>query len=101
MGVLVLLCLVVGLAFAGTSQAALLPTGPTAVCSPASQVFLPWQDDASYGLVPGGSFESSLYGWSLSRGASVVAGNETYQVGGAADATSLYLPAGASVITAP
>jgi hypothetical protein len=100
-GVLVLLCLLVALAVAGSSQAALLPTAPKAVCSPASQAFLPWQDAAYYGLVPGGSFESSLSGWSLGRGAQVVSGNESAHVNGPNDARSLYLPSGSSVVTAP
>lgn len=100
-GVVALLCLLVSLAFASSSQAALLPTGPQAVCNPANQVFLPWNDTASYGLVPGGSFESSLSGWRLGYGATVVSGNESFKVNGAADAHSLYLPSGSSVVTAP
>jgi len=53
--------------------------------------FAPWGDTASYSLVPGGSFEQSGSGWSLS-GAKIVAGNESFYVHGATDSKSLSLP---------
>jgi hypothetical protein len=69
-------------------------TDPT--CSaPTSQPFAPWLDYGNYQQVPGGSFESSTPSWTLS-GAKVVSGNESFQVGGAADSRSLSLPAGAA-----
>jgi hypothetical protein len=97
--VLALLCLLLTLAAAGSSQAALLPTAPKAVCNPPSQPFLPWNDTASYGLVPGGAFESGTSGWSLGGGAKVVSGNESFYVNSRSDSHSLYMPAGSSVTT--
>lgn len=99
-GVLALLGVLVALAFSTSSEAALLPTAPRAVCNPTSQIFLPWGDTANYGLVPGASFEGSLRGWSL-NGAGVVADNESFQVGGASDSKALYIPAGVTVSTPP
>lgn len=77
------------------AQAALISTG---TCNEAalSQPFLPWGDANSYELVPGGSFEGSLSGWSLSGGAQKVAGSEPYGATGSVGSYSLGLPAGAS-----
>jgi hypothetical protein len=66
-----------------------------------SQPFARWGDSAYYKRVPGGSLEGALTNWTLKGGAKVVAGNEPWKVGGSADAKSLLLPAGSSVITAP
>jgi hypothetical protein len=96
-----LLAALVVMAVAAPSQAALLPTAPTAVCPSVRQVFLPWNDSAYYGLVPGASFEGSLGGWALYGGATVVAGNEPSHVTAPTDARSLYLPAGSTVTTPP
>jgi hypothetical protein len=63
---------------------------------PNAQVFLPWGDLSFYASVPGGDFESGPAGWTLSGGAKVVSGNESFSVGGADDASSLSLPAGSS-----
>jgi hypothetical protein len=60
-----------------------------------SRPFLPWLDIAKYTLNSGGDFESGAGGWSL-NGASVVAGNESFDVGGAADSRSLSVPSGGS-----
>jgi hypothetical protein len=86
-----------GVALAGlpaTSQAALISTG---ACdnSTLSQPFAKWGDSNQYKLVPGGDFEGSLSGWTLSGGAKVVSGNGPVGSG----SKSLYLPAGASVTT--
>ncbi len=51
-------------------------------------VFAPWGDNALYALTDGGSFEDGAAGWLLD-GSSVVDGNESYDVGGAADSSSL------------
>lgn len=99
-GILALLGVLAALALSTSSQASLLPTAPKAVCNPTSQVFLPWNDTAYYGLVPGASFEGSLSGWSL-NGARVVSGNESFHVAGAADSHSLSIPAGTTVSTPP
>jgi hypothetical protein len=59
-----------------------------------SQPFAPWGDSSSYELVPGGSFEGSLTGWSVAGGATTVTGSEPYGVSGPGR-FSLLLPAGA------
>jgi hypothetical protein len=77
------------------AQAALVSTG---ACNEAAltQPFAAWADTARYELAPGGSFEGSLVGWSLSGGAQRVAGSEPYGATGSVGAYSLALPAGAS-----
>ena len=65
-----------------------------------SQPFAPWGDSASYKLLPGGDFEGSLTGYTLSGGAKVVSGSETFAATGSAGAKSLSIPAGGSVLTA-
>jgi hypothetical protein len=65
------------------------------------QPFLRFLDPMRYTLAPGGSFEDGAPGWQLRGDATVVAGNETYYVGGKADAYSLYLPSGSSATTPP
>jgi hypothetical protein len=62
-----------------------------------SQPFAPWGDFNSYRLVPGGDFEGSLAGWTLTGGAKTVAGSEPFRATGAVGKWSMYLPAGASV----
>jgi hypothetical protein len=79
------------LALAGSASAA-----TSCSVDPASQPFKPWLDFASYTLVPGGRFESSPSGWTLSGSAATAAGNEPWRVAGASDARSLVLPAGSS-----
>lgn len=61
--------------------------------------FAAFGDQASYKLVKGASFEGSMTGWTLSRGAKVVTGNEPWKVGGSTHAKSLVLPAGSSAIS--
>lgn len=72
-------------------------------CGPESdsQPFAQWGDTSNYTLVPGGDFEAGSPSWGLSRGAAVGAGNETFQVHGAADQSSLQLPADSSAISFP
>ena len=64
------------------------------------QPFLSLKDSREYVLAPGGSFEDGSHaGWSLDAGAKVVAGNDPFNLRGAlgaADDSSLVLPAGAS-----
>ena len=60
-----------------------------------SQVFLRWLDLANYQPAPDGGFEAGAEGWSLDS-AATVAGNEPYDVGGAADDTALRVPSGGS-----
>jgi hypothetical protein len=65
--------------------------------SPITQPFARFGDTANYKEI--GDFESGTSGWTLAGGAKVVAGNETYKVGGAADAKSLSLPNGSSAVS--
>jgi hypothetical protein len=62
-----------------------------------SQPFAHWNDSNEYKLVPGGSFEGGASGWTLSHGASIVSGSEPFGATGSVGASSVYLPAGASV----
>jgi hypothetical protein len=77
------------------AQAALVSTG---ACNEASlsQPFLAWGDSNQYELVPGGSFEGSLAGWTLTGGAQRVSGSEPYGATGSVGSYSLALPSGAS-----
>lgn len=70
----------------------------TEACNEAalSQPFLQWGDANDYELVPGGDFEGSLAGWTLSGGAQRVAGSEPFGATGSVGSYSLALPAGAS-----
>ena len=65
-----------------------------------SNPFSRWGDNAAYTPVPGGAFESGQKAWTLSGGATVVAGNEPFKVRSAADASSLSIPQG-GVATSP
>ncbi len=78
------------------SAGVLVASAPDCSPQPTSQPFARFGDSGLYQLAPGGAFESGSPSWSLSGGASVVSGNETYQVHGATDSRSLRLPAGAS-----
>ncbi|TML00291.1 MAG: hypothetical protein E6G34_02030 [Actinobacteria bacterium] len=77
------------------AQAELVRSG---ACNEAtlSQPFLRWGDSNLYELLPGGNFERSLSGWTLSGGARKVTGSETYAATGSLGAYSLSVPAGAS-----
>jgi hypothetical protein len=94
-------------ALAGTFGAGIGVAGPGGQSCPVqpatSQPFGPWGDGATYFLAPGGDMEGSLTdaGWSLSGGATQVAGSESSDVtGNPADASSLSLPAGSSAMSA-
>jgi len=69
----------------------------TCPSSVTSQPFLKWGDSNYYSLVPGGDFEGSLTGWTLSGGAKTATGSESYGVTGKVGKYSLSLPQGASV----
>ena len=94
-----LAALLVSFAFAllggAPAQAALVSTS---ACNeaPLSQPFLRWGDANDYELLPGGDFEGSLDGWSLSGGAQQMAGSEPFGATGSVGSHSLELPAGAS-----
>jgi hypothetical protein len=96
-----------GVKLAGVLAAALLAltafAGSAQACSysGATKVFSPWGDQRNYVLAPDGGFEARGLGWSLTRGAAVVEGNESYYLNGSADSKSLSLPAGSSVGSPP
>ena len=85
----------IALASSAPAQAALVNTS---ACNEAalSQPFLRWGDSSAYELVPGGDFDGSLEGWSLSAGAQRVAGSEPFGATGSVGSYSLNLPAGSS-----
>ena len=61
-----------------------------------SKPFARFGDFADYTPMPGGSFEAGAAAWTMTGGARVVSGNETYKVRSSTDAASLYLPQGAT-----
>jgi hypothetical protein len=90
--------LVIGLATgaAAPAGAALLNGCPD---QEMSRPFLRWLDPVSYVLAPNGGFESGSAGWQLTGGATVVSGNESFNLSGPGS-HSLYLPSG-STATSP
>jgi hypothetical protein len=91
---LVLASVVVALAVAaGSAQSA--NAGVLSCNDSAEKPFAAWGDDANYTLAPNGSLENGSYGWSLSRGARVIAGNNSLRPG----SYSLSLPTGASALS--
>lgn len=74
----------------------LVSTAPPCSGQPVTKPFTPWLDSALYTPVPSGNFETAAAGWTLNGGAKVAAGNESYMVGHATDASSLSIPAGGS-----
>jgi hypothetical protein len=89
----VAIALLAMVAFAGSAQACSYPG--------AKQVFRPWGDQRNYVLASDGGFEAGGAGWALSRGAGVVAGNESYYLNSSADSKSLALPAGSTAGSPP
>jgi hypothetical protein len=83
----------------GTAGASTLISTQACNSSPLSQPFLPWHDESQYELAPDGNLEGSLSGWTLTGGATRVAGGEPYEVDGSTGAYSLSLPAGSSAQT--
>jgi hypothetical protein len=83
------------------SAGVLVAAAPPCDNQPLSKPFQPWLDYANYTPLPGGDFEGATDGWTMSGGANVAAGNESYVVGGADDASSLALSSGASAVSAP
>ena len=73
----------------------LVSSAPSCDGQPLSTPFQPWLDFASYTPLSGGSFESSTAGWSLSGGAAVANGNESFYVAGPGT-KSLTIPSGGS-----
>jgi hypothetical protein len=82
----------VSLTAAPASALGLLPNCGSRVASP---TFARWGDLNPYFPVENGGFESGSSGWSISGGAAVESGNESYFVGAPTDAHSLAIPNGA------
>jgi hypothetical protein len=80
----------------GTGAQTALAYGTPLSCTSRSEaaVFTPWGDKAPYFLVSNGGFENGSTDWSLTGGAKVVSGNETFYVGGASNGHSLSIPPG-------
>jgi hypothetical protein len=94
-------CLVSLAVLAPAASAGVLVSSATSCDSQTfEQPFVPWADVASYVIAPNGTFENGSSGWTLSGGASVVLGNESYNVHGAGEARSLALPSGSSATSA-
>jgi hypothetical protein len=73
--------------------------GLTTQCGPTSKPFAQFGDYRNYSFGANGGLESGSTGWTLSGGAAVVSGNESYYVHSRYDSNSLSLPAGSSVTT--
>ncbi|HLY51200.1 MAG TPA: hypothetical protein VKR21_18555 [Solirubrobacteraceae bacterium] len=81
-------------AVAPSAHAGLLSLSTGSCGAQEYQPFTPWGDNYYYVKAPGGDFESGASGWALTGGASVVSGNESFNVAGGSH--SLSLPAGSS-----
>jgi hypothetical protein len=68
-------------------------------CGATQTPFSRWGDTNAYYLATNGDFESGNKGWTLSDGAAVVPGNETFYVHSSSDDASLLLPAGATAVS--
>jgi hypothetical protein len=89
--------LTLGAFVAPAANANLLSLLPgTCGIQPESQPFAQFGDYNNYTPVPGGSFEAGSIPWTLTGGAHVAAGNESYYVAGSSDSQLLSLPAGSS-----
>jgi hypothetical protein len=94
---------ILALCVAGVAGAA---TGTAVACpGTSSTAFAQWGDTDQYTLAPYGDFEEANFattsGWTLTGGAAVVSGNESFFVHGKTDSHSLSLPAGSTATTAP
>ena len=77
-------------------------TSSAAGCTtPTTQAFLFDNDKKDYVLAPGGNVEGALSGWSLTGGATPVAGGAPAVTGAPAGTKSLLIPSGGSVTSAP
>jgi hypothetical protein len=87
-------------AFASSANAGLLTASATSCDDPAlEQPFKRWRDYANYKLLDDGGFEAGARGWSLSGGAYVASGNESFDVRSADDRRSLVLPRGSRAVS--
>jgi hypothetical protein len=91
----------VAAATAPSAEGGLIGTGAASGCdAAASRPFEAFGDNANYLLMPGGSFEAGAPAWTLSRGATIAAGNEPFQTEGDNGSRSLYMLPG-STATSP
>jgi hypothetical protein len=90
----------IGPVTAASAAPAPATTAPTTLCSGAlSHPFTPWSDAGQYTLAPGADFEGALTGWSLTGGAALTAGSESFAATGSLGSKSLTVPVGATVVT--
>jgi hypothetical protein len=68
-------------------------------CGPTSKPFARFGDYRNYTFGANGGLELGSFGWTLSGGAAVVAGNESYYAHSRYDSHSLFLPEGSSATT--
>jgi hypothetical protein len=80
---------------ARAGNGSLLGCGDTAL-----HPFMRWLDPLPYTLAPDGGFEGNAAGWSLSGGARVVSGNESFSLSGPGS-RALFLPQGSSATSPP
>jgi hypothetical protein len=80
-------------ALPATASAVVVERAPSCEPQPTTKPFAQWGDKRDYVLAPGGSFEDGAPGWQL-YGASVVPGNESFQVGGRSHSKALQLNGG-------
>jgi hypothetical protein len=87
------------IALVPAASASAIPLISTDACDHATltQPFLQFTDSNQYKLVPGGDFEGSLSGWTLTGGAKKVSGSEPFGATGKVGQSAMYLPAGSSV----
>jgi hypothetical protein len=97
LAVLVGMAAAVALGFGATSAKASLVFGGS--CPGATQAFKQFGDARYYSFGTNGGMESGTTGWTVSSGASVVRGNESFFVHSASDSKSLSLTRGASALT--
>jgi hypothetical protein len=84
-------------AFQSDKSYAALVTGGN--CPGATQAFGQWGDPHYYVFGANGGLELGSYGWSLSGGSTVVAGNESYFLHSPFDSHSLLIPSGGTATT--
>jgi hypothetical protein len=85
---------------AATASAATTTASTSTLCSGTlSRPFSPWSDTNLYTPAPGGDFETATSGWSLSGGAAVSSGSETFGATGAVGTRSLSVPVGGTAVS--
>ena len=101
----VIAAVVTTLALSATPAVAATTTTTTSAApgctTPTTEAFLFAGDKKDYVLAPGGNIEGSLSSWSLTGGATAVAGGAPAVTGAFAGAQSLLIPSGGSVTSAP